>query len=169
METSKSFAPVASIDAKTLILGSMPGVASLEASQYYAFPRNAFWKIMGELYGAVPELPYGRWLEKLVNNGIALWDVIAACQRQGSLDSNIADAGLVTNDFATFLKQHKAIDRIYFNGQKAATLFSKRVTPTLEKPYMLTSLPSTSPANAGMTYREKLAAWSVIKSDHMRV
>ena len=166
MEISKSFAPVASSDASMLILGSMPGVASLEAARYYAFPRNAFWKIMGDLYGAGPDLVYRHRLAILVENRIALWDVIAACHRPGSLDSNIANTGLETNDFAGFLKQHRAIDRIYFNGRKAAELFRKKVSPTLNSSYAFTSLPSTSPANASMTYAEKLAAWSVIKTDH---
>lgn len=121
---------------------------------------------MGDLYGAGPDLAYRQRLSILVENGIALWDVIAACQRPGSLDSNIAKAGLETNDFAKFLEQHSAIDRIYFNGQKAAVLFRRKVVPTLDRSYILTSLPSTSPANAGMTYAEKLVAWSVLKTDH---
>ena len=142
----------------------MPGVASLEASRYYAFPRNAFWKIMGDLYSAGPDLDYQQRLSILMKNQIALWDVIATCQRPGSLDSAISESGMRTNDFAGFLSQHTKINRIYFNGQKAAALFRKKVAPKLDDHYEQLTLPSTSPANAGKNYAEKLDAWSVLKS-----
>lgn len=164
MNLSQSFAPVACRDARILILGSMPGVASLEATQYYAFPRNAFWKIMGDLFAAGPELEYQERLATLIRNRIALWDVVAACQRPGSLDSAISETGLATNDFATFLARHPGIGHIYFNGQKAADLFRKKVLPALGGQYQYQTLPSTSPANAAKSYAEKLQAWSVIKS-----
>jgi TDG/mug DNA glycosylase family protein len=165
MELLQGFAPVAAENASVLILGSMPGAASLEASRYYAYPHNVFWKIMGELYGAGPELEYRQRLSVLVENRIALWDVIAACHRPGSLDSNISSSGLQANDFAGFLAVHKAIERIYFNGQKAAQLFTRYVKPTLGRHYRLRTLPSTSPANASKSYADKLAAWSFIKLD----
>ncbi|MGA9574683.1 MAG: DNA-deoxyinosine glycosylase [Lysobacterales bacterium] len=163
MKKSQGFAAVARPDARVLVLGSMPGVASLEAGQYYAFPHNAFWKIMGDLFGAEPQLDYASRLQILHDNGIALWDVIRTCIRPGSLDSAIRDEGMQTNDFSGFFKQHPHIRQVYFNGQKAAGLFRKHVVPELSATYAYHVLPSTSPANAGKTYAAKLEAWSVLK------
>lgn len=163
MKLSQGFDPVARPDARILILGSMPGIASLEAAQYYAFPRNAFWKIMGDLYAAGPQLDYPLRIQKLVENHIALWDVIAACHRPGSLDSAISEDGMTTNDFNSFFAQHPHISHVYFNGQKAAGLFRKEVLPGLTRHFNYTTLPSTSPAHAAMGYASKLEAWSVIK------
>jgi len=163
MKLSQGFAPAARGDARLLILGSMPGVASLAAAQYYAFPRNAFWKIMGDLFAAGPELDYQSRLQKLNENHIALWDVIEACHRPGSLDSAISEDGLATNDFNSFFVQHPQITRVYFNGQKAAGLFKKKVAPGLKGHYEYLTLPSTSPAYAAKNYKAKLEAWSVLK------
>ena len=160
---SQGFAPVTRPDARLLILGSMPGVASLEAVQYYAFPRNAFWKIMGDLFAVGPELDYLSRLQKLADNHIALWDVIETCHRPGSLDSAISEDGMATNDFNGFFKQHPQITHVYFNGQKAAGLFKKKVLPGLTDHYEYHVLPSTSPAHAAKSYTAKLEAWSVIK------
>jgi len=164
MKLSQGFTPVSRPDAQILILGSIPGVASLEAAQYYAFPRNAFWKIMDELFAASPELDYTSRLQILKNNHIALWDVIGTCHRPGSLDSAISNDGMVTNDFNHFFKQHVHITHVYFNGQKAGDLFKKRVAPDLGDKYKYQTLPSTSPANAAKHFTEKLAAWSVIRT-----
>lgn len=163
MKISQGFAPVALADARILILGSMPGVASLEAVEYYAFPRNAFWRLMGDLFAAGPELDYQSRLAKLTANHIALWDVIGACHRPGSLDSAISEAGMATNDFNGFLAQHPHISHICFNGQKAAELFRKKVVPGLTGAYEYHTLPSTSPAHAAKNYAAKLEAWSVLK------
>jgi TDG/mug DNA glycosylase family protein len=164
MKLSQGFAPHACVDAHTLILGSMPGVASLDADQYYAFPRNAFWKIMGELFNAGPELSYPSRLQILSSNQIALWDVIQICHRPGSLDSNIAANGMITNSFNEIFVRHPQMQRVFFNGQKAASLFKKMVLPGLEGDFEYMTLPSTSPANAASSYAKKLAAWSVIRS-----
>jgi TDG/mug DNA glycosylase family protein len=163
MELSQGFEPVARPSARLLILGSMPGVVSLEATQYYAFPRNAFWRIMGDLFSAGPELDYRSRLQKLMTNHIALWDVIKACKRPGSLDSAISKDGMTTNDFAGFFENHSHITHICFNGQKAAGLFKKNVSPTLTGHYEYLTLPSTSPAYAAKSYTAKLKAWSVLK------
>lgn len=165
MKLSHGFAPVARQDACLLILGSMPGVASLDAMEYYAFAHNVFWKIMADLFSAGPELDYSLRLQKLTENHIALWDVIETCHRPGSLDSAISDDGMVTNDFNGFFAQQPHITHIYFNGQKAAGLFKKKVTPGLSGHYEYLVLPSTSPAYAAKSYAAKLEAWSVIKAD----
>lgn len=162
MKLSQGFAPVAGFDARILILGSMPGVASLQATQYYAFPRNAFWRIMGDLFDAGPELDYPSRLNRLIDHHIALWDVVDACHRPGSLDADISNDGLLTNDFSGFFSQHPQITHVYFNGQKAAGLFTRKVRPDLTGHFEYGVLPSTSPAHAAKNYAAKLAAWSVI-------
>jgi hypoxanthine-DNA glycosylase len=156
-----SFPPVSASNARILILGSMPGEASLAANQYYAHKRNDFWKIMGELIGASPDLSYPQRLETLKANGIALWDVLAHCEREGSLDSAITLEGV--NDFAAFLASHSAIARIYFNGRKAADSFRRFVPPDVLRAGMtLETLPSTSPANASFSFARKLEAWRAL-------
>ena len=104
-----SFPPVARKDARTLILGSMPGQASLDAGQYYAHPRNLFWTFMGDLVGAKPTLIYSDRLEMLLKAKIALWDVVATCVRVGSLDIAITEE--VPNDFATFFVTAQVFQR----------------------------------------------------------
>lgn len=144
-----------------LILGSMPGQASLVAGEYYAHRQNAFWRIMGALVGAQPELPYEQRLERLQAAGIALWDVIAACEREGSLDADIVGKSIRPNDFAAFLAKHPAIRRICFNGGTAEASFRRHVLPGLDAArYELIRLPSTSPAHAALSFGQKLAAWS---------
>jgi TDG/mug DNA glycosylase family protein len=163
MKLLQGFAPVAQAGARKLILGSMPGIASLEAVQYYAFQRNVFWKIMGDLFAAGSELDYPLRLQILGKNHIALWDVIKTCRRPGSLDSAISEDDLAINDFNCLFKQYPQINEVYFNGQKAAGLFKKRVAPGLKQSCGYTVLPSTSPAYAARSYADKLEAWSVIK------
>jgi len=165
----QGFAPLARTDARTLILGSMPSVASLDAHQYYAFPRNVFWRIMGDLFHAGPELDYHLRLPILASNHIALWDVIQTCQRPGSLDSAIVSASMISNDFNRFFVRHQHIRQVFFNGQKAATLFKKEVLPNLQGDFEYLTLPSTSPAHATKNYAAKLEAWAVIKDDPARI
>lgn len=163
MSLSHGFPPVAAPSARVLILGSMPGQASLQAGQYYAHQRNAFWRIMGDLLGAGPALPYAQRLEKLTAAGIALWDVIAACERAGSLDADIVGSSVAANDFAAFFAVHRNIVQVFFNGAAAETAFRRRVLPGLSASRLrLTRLPSTSPAHAARSYADKLAAWSAI-------
>lgn len=119
---------------------------------------------MGDLFAADPQLDYQSRLQILIENRIALWDVIEACHRPGSLDSAISQSDLVTNDFTGFFKQHPHISHVYFNGQKAADLFKKKVAPGLTGQYECFVLPSTSPANAAKSYTAKLEAWSVLRN-----
>lgn len=160
---SHGFPPVHAPGAKVLILGSLPGVRSLREQQYYAQPQNAFWRIMGALCGAGPDLAYEARLAKLTDNGMALWDVLAAGRRPGSLDSAIDRATAVTNDFASFFELNPLIGSIFFNGATAAELYRRRVVPTLDPGFAeieRRTLPSTSPAHARMPFTEKLAHWS---------
>jgi hypoxanthine-DNA glycosylase len=145
-----------------LILGSMPGKPSLQANCYYANERNAFWAIMGDLYGARPEVPYLERLDKLRTAGIALWDVIATCEREGSLDADIIPQSVQLNDFSGFLAVHRSIQRICFNGAAAERYFRRLVLPAMADlgGIELVCLPSTSPAHAAKTYDEKLATWT---------
>jgi TDG/mug DNA glycosylase family protein len=154
----RSFPPVANTDATLLILGSMPGKESLKQNQYYAHPQNAFWKIMGELVGAHPYLPYKERLHKLTTAHIALWDVLATCERESSLDTHIRNEK--ANDFASFFARHPHITHVFFNGAKAEQSFNKFVVEKQKLPSLTYQrLPSTSPAHAGMRYAEKLKAW----------
>jgi hypoxanthine-DNA glycosylase len=148
------FAPV--IDARTriLILGSFPGRASLDAAQYYAHPRNQFWRLISDLIGAdLVSLPYAQKLARLRAHQLGLWDVIAACARQGSLDSAIRQAQ--QNDFTHLKKRCPALHRIAFNGKASgrhAPLFAAAGFDTV-------ILPSSSPAYAAMTFDDKLKHW----------
>jgi len=160
------FPPAAQSDAAVLILGSLPGRKSLELQQYYAHPQNAFWKIVAQVFGASSSLPYKRRLEILTANRIALWDVLGAAERPGSLDSSIVHATAKANDFAAFFRAHPRIRRVFFNGQKAEALFRRQVLPALGPEFeslLYEQLPSTSPAHAGMTFAKKLDRWQRIK------
>ena len=159
------FSPVASDDAKILILGSMPGERSLEMQQYYAHPQNAFWYIVGQLLMLPSGLSYPQRIEQLKHQGIALWDVLMGCRREGSLDSSIENDSIVVNDFEAFYQQHPEIKSVYFNGAKAEQEYRRRVMPQLAERFRQLNthrLPSTSPAMATLNRDQKLAAWTVI-------
>ncbi len=160
-----SFPPVIDERARTLILGSMPGKASLAAGQYYAHPRNAFWPILLELLGAPPGLDYPARLALLQMHRIALWDVLKLCTRQSSLDSDIVESSIQTQDFAALFQRYPAIERVFFNGAKAQASYLKYVAPGVNDraPRLIYArLPSTSPAHAGLSFERKLAAWRSI-------
>ncbi len=162
-ENIQSFNYIATKEAKALILGSIPGVKSLEEVQYYAHPRNQFWKIMGELLDFDHTLEYHERLAKLSSHNIALWDVIAQCDRSGSLDSAIKNQTIIPNDFNAFFNDHTQIKVILFNGQKAYNEFDKKVYKNLEEKYQKIkriAMPSTSPANAVKNYEQKLKCWN---------
>jgi hypoxanthine-DNA glycosylase len=162
MSRVQSFPPIVSPQSKLLILGSMPGEASLKAGQYYAHPRNAFWHIMGELFGAGPSLPYQERVATLQSIGVALWDSLQACIRPGSLDASIKEE--VANDFPALFAKYPNITHVFFNGSKAERSFLRHTTPTLsEYHHVFARLPSTSPAHAAMRLEAKVQAWSVVK------
>ena len=148
--------------ARVLILGTLPSAESIRQGQYYAHPRNAFWPIMGELYGAGRELPYAARLRKLAAQGVMLWDVLQAAQRPGSLDSAIHPRRRVANDLPALLARHPELEMIAFNGSPAEALFRRQVAKACGDRLAgveLVRLPSTSPAHASRTCAQKLAAW----------
>jgi len=158
------FPPICRADAHTLILGSMPSRESLLQQRYYAHPRNGFWPIVCELFGEnSPD--YAQRTELLKSRGVAVWDVLQACFRSSSLDSDIDDSTIVANDFKTFYRNHCRIDRVFFNGAKAESVYHRYVLPGLtasQADIRLQRLPSTSPAHAGMTLAQKQQAWQLI-------
>jgi hypoxanthine-DNA glycosylase len=183
--------PVIDAQARVLILGSFPSVRSLADGQYYANPRNAFWPIVGDVFGFDCAADYARRLAALQSHGVALWDVLGGCRRVGSADSAIDSKSLVVNDFAALFAEHRNITRVYFNGAKAAEVYERFAAViasaaepgaaghrhqaaviasaakpgTAPKPGAAVSyqrLPSTSPANA-IPRAAKLAAWAVIR------
>lgn len=155
------FKPILPPSPRLLILGSMPGQASLAAGEYYAHPRNAFWPIMLALLNkpASPLPPYTRRRQWLLQAGIAVWDVYAACERRGSLDTNIARDSGELNDIGALVKAYPSIALIATNGQHAAELF-RRHWPHLPQTHL--RLPSTSPANARLTAAQKHSAWQAL-------
>lgn len=169
-----SFPPIAAADSRVLILGTMPGKESLRQQQYYAHSRNAFWKIVGEIFdfSGIPdfndESSYDARASSLSAAGVALWDVLKLCTRESSLDSDIDPDTIEFNDFAAFFASHPHIHKVYFNGAKAEEFYRKyeeefyreRVD---ERPDIKgVRLPSTSPANAAIPFAEKLHAWRVV-------
>jgi hypoxanthine-DNA glycosylase len=140
----------------------MPGTASLAAAQYYAHPQNLFWRILGDITGADPALPYASRIRALKSCGIALWDVLASCAREGSLDSAIDDSSVCANDFLAFYRGHPRIAQLFFNGAKAEACYRKHVLPGLAGgigPVRCARLPSTSPANASVSRAHRQSAW----------
>jgi double-stranded uracil-DNA glycosylase len=164
---SRGFPPIARADARVLVLGSLPGQESLRRRQYYAQPRNAFWSIMGELFGAAPTLPYARRVARLRSRRVAVWDVCARAFRAGSLDASIVPGSVIVNDFAAFFASHPRIRLVCLNGAKAEALYRRCVLPALAAPAAalpLLRLPSTSPAHAARPFAAKLAAWRAVSA-----
>lgn len=159
------FPAIANPDSRVLILGTMPGKVSLREQQYYAHPRNLFWKITAEILGFDAESAYPVRVSSLAARGIALWDVLQSCTRESSLDSDIETSSIVPNDFRRFFATYPQIRRVCFNGAKAAVLFSRHVQPHLQHATQVEylRLPSTSPANASIPRVEKVRAWGAIR------
>ncbi len=150
-------APVTGPDPRVLILGSYPSVLSLAHREYYGNPKNRFWAVMETILGVPADLPYADRTLRLTNNNIALWDVVARCERPGSADSRIKDP--VPNDLAGFFYEHPTLRLVALNGGTAGRLYHKLA----EVPGLASvTLPSTSPAYAAMRFEEKVRAWRII-------
>ncbi|MFZ1178900.1 MAG: DNA-deoxyinosine glycosylase, partial [Mycobacterium sp.] len=157
----RGFPPVVDDHARVLILGSFPSAQSLAAGQYYANPRNAFWRITSELFDFDANAPYDTRLAALRSRGVALWDVLHKCRRIGSADAAIEPTILVVNNFGELFANHPTITQVYFNGAKATELY-RRLAQTFEG-IQYRRLPSTSPAHV-MRPGAKLAAWQAISA-----
>ena len=154
----RGFPPVVAADTHTLILGSFPGEASLAAAQYYAHPRNQFWRLLGAVLEepALHELLYEERLARVLAHRIGIWDVLDACHRQGSLDSAIRHAQ--PNDFASLREHAPLLTKVCFNGNTAG-----RFSPVIGAAgYRTLVLPSSSPAHAALSFEQKLLVWREI-------
>lgn len=146
--------------ARTLILGSMPGIASLSAREYYAYPMNRFWRMMATLLGEPFPTDYPDRIAMVQRHGIAIWDAIARCEREGSLDSAIKNEEGA--DISALLEAYPTIKTICCNGKKAYAAFKKYNRPLLAREDLaIHAMPSTSAANARYTMEKLLAAWQV--------
>ncbi len=153
-----SFPPISNPNDTTLILGSMPGDKSLELQEYYGHPRNRFWTIISSITKSKLPISYAEKIALLHQSNIALWDVVQQANRKGSLDTAIKNE--LPNDLEIFIQNHKQLKTIAFNGKKAEALFNKYFERKSTLEYI--SLPSTSPANAGISLDEIIKAWTII-------
>lgn len=155
--------PVTGPEPLVLVLGSFPSVLSLTHSEYYGNPRNRFWAVMEELFGILATLSYPERCLRLTREGIALWDVVAACSRPGSADSRIRDPE--PNDIAGFVRAHPAVRLVALNGSTAGRLYHRLAeVPGIPS----VTLPSTSPANAAVTFAEKVRQWEIVRTTCVR-
>lgn len=158
-ERLRAFSPIEAPDARVLILGSMPSRESLERQRYYAHPRNQFWMLICRLLNEPCPEDYLARRRILLAHGIALWDVVDSCKREGSADSAIRE--VVVNEFGPFFAVHPCIHTIIFNGEKAYQLYEKYVLNSVTGIELsLIRLPSTSPAYA-VSFEDKLKAWQL--------
>ena len=157
--------PVVAPDCRVLVLGSMPGAASLQAARYYAHPRNRFWPVMETLTGVAADAAYEMRLAALQRAGIGLWDVIGECRRTGSLDSAIVRGSERPNAIVPLIASLSGLRAIAFNGATASSLFRRHVQPqwpaASQRRVQSVALPSTSPAHAAMGLAGLFDAWSV--------
>ncbi len=150
----KGFAPVLDGRVECLILGSFPSEASLAAGQYYAHPRNQFWRLLGRLLDEpLADLPYEERLKRVLRHRIGIWDVLDACEREGSLDSNIRRHR--PNDFGRLKSLVPGLRRVVFNGTTAGRFAREFAAAGFETRIA----PSTSPAHAARSFEQKLALW----------
>lgn len=156
-----SFEPIVNNKCKVLILGTMPGVMSLRKQQYYGYDRNAFWRVMYGLFGLELDEDYERRKAFLLRHNIAVWDVLMACEREGSSDSDIKNP--IPNDFAALYRQYPNIGSVCFNGGPAGRLYSRFIEKPGESAIARAfySLPSTSPAYT-ISFEKKLEQWKLL-------
>jgi hypoxanthine-DNA glycosylase len=159
MHRLRCLPPIAGPRARVLVLGSMPGARSLELGEYYGHPQNAFWRV-AEALGVPAMLPYAERCRRLASQGIALWDVLATCEREGSLDQRIRRPA--PNDLARFVARRPELRAILFNGRKARELFDRHVALARDD-LALRTMPSTSPAHVrpdkAVTWAAELRRW----------
>jgi hypoxanthine-DNA glycosylase len=159
--TLEGLPPVISARTRLIVLGSFPSVASLDAQQYYAHPRNHFWPILSAIWGLdLRALPYAERIAEVRERGLGIWDVYASCRREGSLDSAIEAAE--PNDLASLCRRAPQLQAVAHNGGESAR--AMRVTRGLGVAVL--RLPSTSPANASWSFERKLAAWRAAFAEH---
>lgn len=161
MTRVRSFEPIIGCNPRVIILGSMPGVISLNAAQYYANPRNMFWQVVAGLFNIDTDCSYQARVRKIRQLPIILWDTLKACHREGSLDAKIVNADIEANDIVALLEQYPSVRAIAFNGAAAAKYFDRLVRPNVpgNLGIELLKMPSTSPANARMGFEQKLGSW----------
>ena len=152
------FAPISDSRSRILILGSMPSEASLTKNQYYGHPRNAFWPLMCELFGETCYEDYAERTDMLLRHGVALWDVVAECERTGSSDAAIKN--VKANDFIVFFDAHPLVKHVFFNGEKAYALFIRHAG-LIHADVKYERLGSTSPAHA-IPFDRRKADWQKI-------
>jgi double-stranded uracil-DNA glycosylase len=157
---SVGFPPVIGVAPEILILGSLPGVASLNQQQYYAHRQNAFWRMLEALFQIEADAEYTVRCQQVKAARLAIWDVCHKAYRPGSLDSAITRNSVIANDINGLLALHPSIRLVAFNGNAAASLFNKHIR--LQHALTTIVLPSTSPANAGIPYAQKLEKWSAL-------
>ena len=156
-EIIKSYEPIVNEKSNCMILGTMPSVISLQKNEYYGNPQNAFWKIIFNLFDKPLSNDYEIKKAILLQNNIALWDVIYSCSREGSSDEKIINS--IPNDFIRLFNQYKGIQKVYFNGKNAEKYYRKLVdVKKIRNDIQYIVLPSTSPANV-VTFNEKLKIW----------
>lgn len=160
----QGLAPLYQSNARILILGSMPGQASLDSQQYYGHPRNQFWPLLQQLFGIDASLDYASRCQQALDAGVALWDVIGSCQRPGSLDSAIVGSSIRFNPLVELCQQLPDLQKIWLNGGKAAQSFrqyqrQQDLNALSRTPVGVVQLPSSSPAHASLTFAGKLLQW----------
>lgn len=154
----QAFPPLVNQNSKILILGTMPGEKSLELQEYYGNKGNSFWKLLFTLFKRPLPKEYIEKKQLLEENNIALWDVLAYCERTGSLDSNIKNEK--ANDFESFYKQYPNIKHVFFSSKNASNFYDKYVGRKKDLQYSI--LPSPSGANASKSFLQKLEEWEAI-------